>query len=185
MKRLLLLLMMASAVFADPPAMPAPSGKALVPRPILAILERSLDGKILAARAIDPMALLAPSRGVYLEGFGVVFQTQVNLVSNAVMSPFKAEYTKDELLKLREKKADRIGLLKEVMQEMMATSARDLKTLPPDEAIVVAVSIFYFSWENSAGAPTQVVMRAPRKALLDAQAGKAEALQSALLVKMY
>lgn len=159
--------------------------KSRVPRQTIAALEKSLDSKILGARLVDPLSLLATTRGVYLDGFGVVFQTQVNLVANAVLSPFKADYTKEELTRLREKKADRIGLLKEVMQEMMLASARDLTSLPPEEAIVVAVNVFYFSWEDSAGAPTQVVMQAPRRALLDARSGNPGALQTALLVKMY
>lgn len=167
-----------------PPPSIAPV-KAKVPRPALDKLERIFDGKILNAKAVDPLTVLGATRGVYLEGYGVVFQTQVNLVANAVMSPFKPEYTRTELAALREKKFERIGLLKEKMQELLSVSADELKTLPPEEVVVVAVNVFYWSWEDAAGAPTQVVMQAPRKALMEANSGKPNVLQSALLVKCY
>lgn len=159
--------------------------KSKVPRGSVDKLERTFDTKVLSAKAVDPLALLGPTRGVYLDGYGIVFQTEVNLVANAVMSPFKPEYSRVELNALREKKFERIGLLKEKMQEMMSVSADELKTLPPEELIVVAVNVFYFSWEDAAGAPTQVVMQAPRKALMEANSGKPDVLQSALLVKCY
>lgn len=172
---------------AQSPAVPAAIApvKSKVPRGSVDKLERIFDTKVLSAKAVDPLALLGPTRGVYLDGYGVVFQTQVNLVANAMMSPFKPEYTRVELNSLREKKFERIGLLKEKMQELMSVSADELKTLPPDELIVVAVNVFYFSWEDAAGAPTQVVMQAPRKALMEANSGKPNVLQSALLVKCY
>jgi hypothetical protein len=48
-------------------------------------------------------------------------------------------------------------------------AAVTLKTVPPNEQIVLGISLYYKSFENRDGLPSQIVMQAPRQTLLDLQ----------------
>jgi len=55
-----------------------------------------------------------------------------------------------------------------------------MNAVPSEENIVVGVSLLNMSWEDTKGLPSQILMTAPRKALLD----KAQAEQ-AIVVKAF
>ncbi|MBM3812691.1 MAG: hypothetical protein FJW20_13770 [Acidimicrobiia bacterium] len=146
-----------------------------VGRSTLAHLERGFDQRIEAFNVDDPFMLLGSTRGVYLENYGAVFTAEVNLVTGPAITPFRPKLTPVEIEKLRQKKLGRLPQIRQVMRDMLVTSATALKTVPPEQQIVVGVSLFYFSWENSSGLPGQLVLQAKRKALIDFEAGRLDA----------
>ena len=73
------------------------------------------------------------------------------------------------------RKVQNLPILGRNMREMLVASAASLDTVPATEQVAVAVSLFYFSWEDRSGLPAQIVMRAERQKLLDFQAGRANA----------
>lgn len=141
-----------------------------VNRVALAAMERTFDQRILRFDVNDPFDLLGSTRGVYLEGYGAVFTAEVNLVASAVITPFRPKPSAGEIERLRQRKAARLALLKKHMREMMLSLAASLEGVPPQEHIALGVSVFYFSWENREGLPSQVLMRAQRQKLVDAGA---------------
>jgi hypothetical protein len=141
-----------------------------VSRDALADMERTFDQRIQRFDLNDPLDLLGSTRGVYLEGYGAVFTAEVNLIASAVVTPFRPKPAPEELEHLRLRKAARLKQLEKHMREMMLNLAGSLTGVPPQEHIALGVSVFYFSWENREGLPSQVLMRARRQALLDAQA---------------
>jgi hypothetical protein len=72
----------------------------------------------------------------------------------------------DEIRRTHEKKAQRMGAIRNAMRAMLVDSARSLDSVPPDEQVAVGLTLFYWKWENHDGLPAQIVMHAPRKALL-------------------
>jgi hypothetical protein len=144
----------------------AANGPERVTRLALATLERQLDSRVERIGSEEQFTLLGSTRGVYLAGFGAVFSTEVDLMASAAVSPFRPEYSKTELLKLKQKKQQRIDVLKNQMREMLLSSAANLSAVPMDERVVIAVTVAYFRWEDKSGLPQQIVMQAPRKALL-------------------
>ena len=64
---------------------------------------------------------------------------------------------------IHQRKAAKLPLLKQAMREMLAASAASLTALPADDQIVVAVTLFYFSWEDRTGLPSQILMQASKK----------------------
>lgn len=162
---------------------PAAEAKGRINRAAIATLEKGFDMTIRSARVNDPIGILGNTRGIYLDGYGMVFTAEVNLVANAVISPFKPGFTPQELVALREKKLDRVNVLKQSMRDMLMAAAKDLDSLPVNETVTVVISMTYFSWENSAGLPVQIMMQAPRSALLDARAGRPQVLEAALRVR--
>jgi hypothetical protein len=138
---------------------------ARVTRASLRTLERSADGSLENLLQDDPLSILGATRAVYLDGYGVVFSTEVELSPSAAPNPFRPAFSKEEIARLKEKKRVRIAFLKESMRNMLVQFAKSLNTVPPGENVALAVTIPYFRWEDTGGMPLQILMVAPRKAL--------------------
>src|SRR6266849_2771996 len=156
-----------------------------VGRPALRAMEESFDKRILTASSEAPFDLLGTTRGVYLEGYGSVFTTELNLLITTNISPFQLTIPKEYVTKVHAQKLRRLPLLKRNMQEAMLAAASSLDNVRPEEKIVYGVSIFYYKWEDTSGLPAQIVMQAERQKLLDVQLGRIPraALDSAIRVQ--
>jgi hypothetical protein len=114
--------------------------------------------------------LVGLTQGLYINGYGVVFMSEVNLAAGPGLSPFHPTISPDEVRRIHEKKLARLPKLKETMQQMLLDSARSIDSVPADEQITLGISFFYWNdWENKDGLPAQIVMHAPKKLLLDAK----------------
>jgi hypothetical protein len=138
-----------------------------VTRVALEAMEKTFDQRVLRFDLNDPFDLLGSTRGVYLEGYGAVFTAEVNLVASAVITPFRPAPDREQIERLRQKKQERVALLKKHMREMLLNLAASLEAVPPSEQIALGVSVFYFSWEDRSGLPSQILMQARRQTLLD------------------
>jgi len=141
-----------------------PAAHPRITRAALVGVEKSCDGRL--AYTADGFDLLGPTRGVYLEGYGAVFSTELNLVVSPNLSPFRPAFSKLEIARMHERKIQRLPLLKQKMREVLVASAASLENLPPSEQVVLAVSLFHYSWEDYSGLPSQIVMQAERQKLL-------------------
>jgi hypothetical protein len=161
-----------------------PPEKPVVSRAALQTIEKQFDTAIVSLDVNDPYDLLGYTRGVYLNGYGVVFSAEVNLVITPI-SPFRPQPEGAALVRLHDKKLGRLAVLKRVMREALVGSAALLDTVPPNEQIVIAVSLFYGGFEQRKDLPNQVVMQASRQTLLDFKAGRLseQALQAAIKTK--
>ncbi|MCP5119792.1 MAG: hypothetical protein GY953_54030 [bacterium] len=148
------------------------AAKISVDRQRVKALERKFDQRIEAFSIDDPFYLLGNARGVYLEGYGVVFTAELNLVAAAVITPFRPSFTPEQIEKLRQKKLARLKPLREMMRFTMEDSATSLKSIPATERVAVGVSLFYYSWEDTRGLPSQVLMQTERQNLLDFESGR-------------
>lgn len=146
-------------------------------------LELSTDSGYETLVKEDPLNVLGNTRAVYLDGYGVVFSTEVELSPSSAPNPFRPRFTKEDVQRLREKKKVRVSFLKESMQNRLVELAHGLDMVPLTQNVALAVTIPYFRWESTEGMPRQIVMTAPRGALLEARTGNAGALSSALKVQ--
>lgn len=160
MTRLVVSLALATTLLAAAAENPA------VSRAVLATLEKKLDHTIPALETTDPYDLLGTARGVYLPGYGAVFTTELNLLATNY-SPFNPPPTGEGLEKLRQRKLARLVMLKRSMRVLLVMAAASLEAVPANEQIVLGISLYYKSFENREGLPSQIVMQAPRQALLD------------------
>lgn len=156
MKRLLL-----ACVF----ALPAFSDKQTVDRNLLGNLERGCNKRI-ETLFDDPYMLLGLTRGLYLEGYGVVLSAEVNLAITPGATPFRMAMTDDEKAALRKKKMDRLPGLKQAMRDVLVASAKSLEPMPTNEQVVVAITLLNRSFEQTQGLPSQIVMQASRQSLM-------------------
>lgn len=156
-----------------------------VSREALAAMELSFDKRIRTISADVPFELLGNTRGVYLEGYGAVFTSEVNLAQSMTVTPFSLTIPKEYATKLRQRKLERVPVLAKNMQEQMLAMASSLDTVPPKEQVVLGVTLFYHTWEDRSGLPSQIVMQAERQKLLDVQLRRASrsTLDSAIKVQ--
>lgn len=137
-----------------------------VTRNNLAGLERLTDTKVKDLDPNTPGETLGRTRGVYLQGFGAVFTTEVDPIPFAALNPFRPAYTEAEIAKLRVQKKQRLQLLKKRMAESLVVMAQGMEGVPATEQIALAVTIPYWPWEKSAGMPRQILVQASKSALL-------------------
>jgi hypothetical protein len=139
-----------------------------VTRASIEAMQHSLDRKLAGLWPQDPVEVLGVPQGAYIQGYGAVFLGEVNLAPAAGISPFHPTVKPDEIRRTHEKKLQRMAALRATMRAMLMDSARSLDSLPGDEQVAVGLSLFYWTWENHEGMPSQIVMHAQRKALLQA-----------------
>src|SRR5579872_521758 len=160
---LLMLLIVAAIAIAAAPR---------VSRDAMHAMEISFDKRIQTLSVDAPFELLGNTRGVYLEGYGAVFTSEVNLMLSANISPFQTSMPKEYIVKLRQRKLERVPILKKSMQEEMMAMASSLDAVPANEQIVLGVTLLYHPWEDTTGLPSQILMQAERQKLLDVQLGR-------------
>lgn len=161
------------------------AGRVRLTRAAMATTEKSFDGRL--ERDVlegDMFLLLGMTRGVYIEGTGIVYSAEVNLAPIPGISPFHPEMTKQDWARVKQKKVQRLPALKTAMKQMLIDSAATLDGMPSEEQVVLGVTITSHPKEDSAGIPGQIVMQAGKKALLDVQAGRVRRAQMDTLIKV-
>src|SRR5688500_7792194 len=106
-----------------------------ITRASLRTLERTADGRFEMLLEDDPMSILGATRAVYLDVYGVVFTTEVELSPSSAPNPFRPAFSKEEVAKLKEKKRMRILLLKETMRSMLVNFSQGLGNVPGNENV--------------------------------------------------
>lgn len=147
-------------------ALVAASAGPRVSRATLTAMEKSLDERIQRLWDDTPYLLIGTTRGVYLEGYGAVFTAEVNLVMNPV-SLMNTRLTKEDIAKVRQKKLDRLPVLRKALKDSMVSMAASLDTVPGDEQIAIVAFIDHYPWEDIAGMPAQITLQAQRKKLVE------------------
>lgn len=179
MKPLLLALVVAAVPWAAGPEKPR------VSRAALANVERAFDQAFTRLDASAPYNVLGLTRGIYLAGYGAVFTSELDLVISPMPSPFVPPPSQADIGKLHERKLLRVNSLKASMKQMLIGAAAQLDSVPANEQIVFGVRLLYRSWEDRDNLPSQIIVQAPRQALLDHKAGRTpgEAIDAAIRVQ--
>ncbi len=137
-----------------------------VNRGMIEAMQHSLDNKLSGLWPQDPAEVLGLSQGTYIRGYGAIFLGEVNIAPAPGITPFHPSVTPDEIRRTHDKKVQRLAAIRTAMRSMLVDSARSLDSVPPEEQVALGLSLFYWKWENRDGLPAQIVMHAPRKALL-------------------
>jgi len=140
-------------------------------RAALTAMELSFDQRF-KSLSDDPFLLVGPTRGVYLEGYGAVFTSEVSLSNALAPNPFRPAITKEDIAKIRAKKLERLPALRQCIRDMLLAGAASLDEVPAGEQIVVGVSLLYRPDEDRSGMPGQILMQGAKAKLLDAKLGR-------------
>jgi hypothetical protein len=145
-----------------------------VSRASILMAEHMIDEKI-NAYSTDPYHPLGDARGTYLEGYGVVFTNELDLVDTGAltMSPFKPTVSKEELASIHQRKLKKLAEMKDAMRSMLVNASGILEGLPPNERVAMEAILFSHSWEITRDMPHRVFMSAEKQKLLDAKTAHA------------
>ena len=130
-----------------------------------------------------PAELVGVTHTVYIRGYGAVVTGEVNVAPSSGITPFHQTISKDDKERAHQKKVQRMPELRTAMQALLVQAAGELRDVPDNEEIAIAVSLFYWVWEDRSGLPDQVVMHASKKAL--ATAVKDKTLGTVVRVEQY
>jgi len=131
----------------------------------LAAIARGFDRNLRMFAVTDPIDVLGNTRGIYLEGFGAVFTTELSPVLTPGLNPFQPNISEQDKAKVRQRKLDRLPAVERLMNSMLQSAAKDL-AVPDDQQIVVAVNFVYLPYEDTTGLPGQMVVKGTRHAIL-------------------
>ncbi len=118
------------------------------------------------------MEILAFPTGLYVDGVGVVFTSEISLAYAPMANPFQQVFPPEYRSRIHDKEVKQLPLLREDMRQLMLRSAISLDSLPLNEQIIVGVKISHQLWEDKVGIPEQIVMQGTKSKLLDAKAGR-------------
>ena len=150
------------------PTLPNPAKAMKIAPQTLKELERRFDTQLATLGGPnDPIDILGTTRGLYLDGYGAVFTTEISLIVTPRISPFHQEITKEEATRVHQRKLARLPLLKQAMVDMLKNSALTLIQIPDSQQIVLAVRLLYLPYEDTTGLPAQVLMSASRRDMLN------------------
>jgi len=143
-----------------------PTAPVKVPLALLYVVERTCDDRLRGVGEPNTVDMLGATRGVYLDGYGVVFSAEIGLVSPPPIYPFHQTVTPQEKVQIHEKMVQRLPVLRKAMKEMMHAAAGTLNNIPEAQQIVMAVRLDYMKWEDTSGLPGMILMKADRKSAL-------------------
>jgi len=138
-------------------------------RPAISAMEKGLDSEFTHLWPDEPFLLLGATRGVYLDGYGAVFTTELNLVTGPVLTPMNPVPTKEMIDRQRQRKLERLPRLRDAMRGVLVHTASSLDTLPKDQQVVLAVTLARYRWEDTNGMPSHIIMQGRRGDLLEAK----------------
>ena len=140
---------------------------AVVTRPMLGAMERMFKANLDNLFGPDELfGVIDSPQGVYIDGFGVVVTSRVNLVEAPGLMIFRPALKPEELRRIRERKIKRMPILEDAVRQSMVIAATLMETVPLEEQFVYSVNLFHHPYEDSHGLPTQIVLQASRKTLL-------------------
>ena len=169
---LLLALSPLAAQVARPVSATARVSGTLQPAPVrlslatLAEMSRGFDRDFQVFAPADPIDVLGRTRGIYLEGFGAVFTTELDAILTPRLSPFRPNISDQDKAQVRQRKLARLPVVERLMNSMLQSAAKELATVPEDQQIVVMVNFVYLPYEDTTGLPGQMVVKSSRRAIL-------------------
>jgi hypothetical protein len=161
----------AAAAPAPAAAKPSPTAQpktVRIPLSALVALERVFDAKVsgLASDNAGPVDVLGATRGVYLDGFGAIFTTEIGLIQTPTINPFNSTITDAQKNRVHSAKVTRLPGLRKLVSAALHDIAVGLPQVPETEQIVLAIRLDYSSWENTAGLPGLLIAKADRRSAL-------------------
>ena len=144
----------------------APTQRPGIARQTFEEMEKSFDSQLATTGGAHPISILGRTRGVYLDEYGVVFTTEVELIATPTINPFRKDISPELKTEVHRQKLENLPLLRKAMREMVKTTAMTfgaagfkMNILKPTSQVVLAVRISYLPYENTTGLPGQIIMK--------------------------
>ena len=138
-----------------------------------------------AATALTrPWTTCRPTHGIYVEGYGAVFITDVNLVALPPLFGFGGNIAPGVLKRIHDSKLKRLPAVRELLTQMVLGASKTLAHLSPEENILLHVNFYNLDLEDRAGLPKSMSVQGKQKDLLAAAAGKIPGVEVSGILKV-
>src|ERR1700730_2200183 len=101
-----------------------------VSRAMVKTMEESMDQKFQTLWPDNPVQVVGLTQGAYINGYGAVFMSELNLATGPTISPFHPNISPDEVKRIHEKKLSRLAQLKATMHQLFVGSTRSMDPVP-------------------------------------------------------
>jgi hypothetical protein len=142
--------------------------RAGLPHVDVAIAEKICDAAIRGYSIDAPIDHLLPTHGVYVEGYGVVLITDVNLISLPPLFGFAGGVTDKDKAQIHDSKVKRFPAVRELFARVAADVASGLERLPPEESVLLRVNFYNFEFEKKNDLPKRLTISGRKKDLVSA-----------------
>jgi hypothetical protein len=140
----------------------------MIKRDLLGSLEKGFASSLTASQ----MRILGYPSAIYIDGYGVVFTSEVNLSYSPMADPFQQTFSPEVKARTHTTELQQLPILRNEMRQLLLRSSVTLDTLSPSEQIVVGVKISHQSWQDKSGFPQQIVMQGQKSKLMEAKLSK-------------
>lgn len=140
-----------------------PGSRVVISRKTFKLLEDNFNLKFTTFNPTDPVYMLGLTRGLYLQGYGVVFSTELDLINAPTVSPFHQKILAEEVVSTHLRKLKQLAQLRQAARDEMVNCAKSLEAVPGNEQVVMVIRLDYQPWEDTVGLPSQIMLRADRR----------------------
>jgi hypothetical protein len=140
--------------------------RAGLPPADVAIAEKICDAAIRGYSIDAPIDHLLPAHGVYVEGYGLVLITDVNLVALPALFGFSGRVTDKDRMQIHDSKVKRFPAVRELFMRVVLDVARELERLPPEESVLLRVNFYNFDWEKKNDLPKRLTVSGRKRDLV-------------------
>jgi hypothetical protein len=127
---------------------------------------------------------ITPTHGVRVEGYGVVFVTDVNLAPLPLLYGFGGQINKKDLANVHEAKRKKLPAVRDVAVKIMRAAAQSLPHLADDQMIVVKIGFFYLDFEDRAGLPDSLTAQVRKRDVVEAANASPDELNARILINI-
>jgi hypothetical protein len=142
--------------------------RAGLPQADVAIAEKICNSAVRGYSIEAPVDHLLPAHGVYVEGYGVVLITDVNLVALPSLFGFAGGVTDKDKMQIHDSKVKRFPAVRELFVRVVVDVAGGLDRLPPEESVLLRVNFYNFDFEKKNDLPKRLTISGRKKDLAQA-----------------
>jgi hypothetical protein len=130
--------------------------------------EKQFSERALALWGDDRYMFFLLPQAYFVDHFGILLTTDLNLAPGPVPL-FRGPITKQEIAAHKRIVLERIPKFRQFLKSELMDAAAMFPNEPETGRLSIAVTIYHFTWEDTADIPTQIVVQGVKKDLLAAK----------------
>lgn len=136
-------------------------------------LEKQFSERALALWGDDRYMFFLRPQAYSVDHFGILLTANMNLVPGPIPLPFRGPITKEEIATHKRAVLERIPRFRQFLKSELIDAAAMFPGGAETDRVGIAVTIYHYSWEDTADIPTQIIVQGVKRDLLEAKANPA------------
>jgi hypothetical protein len=133
-------------------------------------LEKQFTERALALWGDDRYMFFLQPQAYFVDHFGILLTTGLNIAPGPLpLMIFRGPITKQEIATRKRIVLGRMPKFREFLKSELMDAAAMFPGEPDTDRLSIAVTIYHFTWEDTADIPTQIVAQGVKKDLLGAK----------------